>query len=211
MKTLKTIAIVFSLATIFTSCSNDSDATPVNEEELITTITAVFTPEGGGTAITLESKDLDGEGPDAPAITISAPFAQNTTYNGVVTFENESVNPAEDITEEILAEAEDHQIFYQKTGTLNGFSYSTNADNFDANGKPVGGYHPEHALTAAQALNGMTIWNAIASFTENDLGTLEAGKKADFVVLDRDLLKVDLQHAMKVRVKATFVGGEKVF
>ena len=81
----------------------------------------------------------------------------------------------------------------------------------DADGKPVGGYHPEHALTAAQALNGMTIWNAIASFTENDLGTLEAGKKADFVVLDRDLLKVDLQHAMKVRVKATFVGGEKVF
>jgi hypothetical protein len=138
MKTLKTIAFVFSLATIFTSCSNDSDATPVNEEELITTITAVFTPEGGGTAITLESKDLDGDGPDAPAITISAPFAQNTTYNGVVTFENESVNPAEDITEEILAEAEDHQIFYQKTGTLNGFSYSTNADNFDANGKPVG-------------------------------------------------------------------------
>ena len=138
MKTLKTIAFVFSLATIFTSCSNDSDATPVNEEELITTITAVFTPEGGGTAITLESKDLDGEGPDAPAITISSPFAQNTTYNGVVTFENESVNPAEDITEEILAEAEDHQIFYQKTGTLNGFSYSTNADNFDANGKPVG-------------------------------------------------------------------------
>jgi hypothetical protein len=138
MKTLKTIAFVFSLATIFTSCSNDSDATPVNEEELITTITAVFTPEGGGTAITLESKDLDGDGPDAPAITISGPFAQNTTYNGVVTFENESVNPAEDITEEILAEAEDHQIFYQKTGTLNGFSYSTNADNFDANGKPVG-------------------------------------------------------------------------
>ena len=65
MKTLKTIAFVFSLATIFTSCSNDSDATPVNEEELITTITAVFTPEGGGTAITLESKDLDGDGPDA--------------------------------------------------------------------------------------------------------------------------------------------------
>lgn len=81
----------------------------------------------------------------------------------------------------------------------------------DADGKPIGGYHPEHALTAAQALNGMTIWNAIASFTENDLGTLEAGKKADFVVLDRDLLKVDAEHAKKARVKATFVGGEKVF
>jgi hypothetical protein len=138
MKTLKTIIFVFTLAITLTSCSNDNNASPVNEEELITTITAVFTPEGGGTAITLEYKDLDGDGPEAPAFNISGPFAQNTTYKGVVTFENESVNPAEDITEEILAEAEDHQIFYLKTGTLNGFSYATNADNFDANGKPVG-------------------------------------------------------------------------
>ena len=138
MKTLKTIAFVCTLATIFISCSNDDNSSPVNEEELITTITAVFTPDGGGTAITLESKDLDGDGPDAPVTTISGPFAQNTTYNGVVTFENESVSPAEDITEEIVAEAEDHQIFYQKTGTLNGFTYSTNPDNLDANGKPIG-------------------------------------------------------------------------
>ena len=134
MKTLKTIAFVFSLATIFTSCSNDSDATPVNEEELITTITAVFTPEGSGTPITLEYKDLDNDGENDDPTTISGTFDQNTTYNGVVTFKNES----EDITEEILDEAEDHQIFYQKTGTLNDFTYSPNADNFDADGKPVG-------------------------------------------------------------------------
>ena len=113
MKTVKTIALVFSLATIFTSCSNDSDATPVNEEELITTITAVFTPEGGGTAITLEYKDLDNDGVNDDLATISGTFAKNTIYNGVVTFENESANSTVDITEEILAEAEDHQIFYQ--------------------------------------------------------------------------------------------------
>jgi hypothetical protein len=138
MKTINTIACVFSFATLFISCSNENDATPVTEEELITTITAVFTPEGGGSVVTLNSRDLDGDGPNAPVITISGPFAQNTTYNGVVAFTNESVSPAEDITVEIVAEAEDHQIFYQKTGTLNEFVYASNADNFDVNGKPIG-------------------------------------------------------------------------
>ena len=138
MKTLNTIACVISFATLFISCSNENDATPVNEEELITTITAVFTPEGGGSAVTLNSRDLDGDGPNAPEITISGPFAQNTTYNGVVAFTNESVSPAEDITTEIVAEAEDHQIFYQTTGSLPDFIYSTTAENLDANGKPIG-------------------------------------------------------------------------
>jgi hypothetical protein len=138
MKTLNTIACVISFATLFNSCSNENDATPVNEEELITTITAVFTPEGGGSAVTLNSRDLDGDGPNAPEITISGPFAQNTTYNGVIAFTNESVSPAEDITAEIVAEAEDHQIFYQTTGSLPDFIYSTTAENVDANGKPIG-------------------------------------------------------------------------
>ena len=138
MKTINTIACVISFATLFISCSNENDATPVNEEELITTITAVFTPEGGGSAVTLNSRDLDGDGPNAPVITISGPFTQNTTYNGVVAFTNESVSPAEDITAEIVAEAEDHQIFYQTTGSLPDFIYSTTAENVDANGKPIG-------------------------------------------------------------------------
>lgn len=138
MKTINTIACVISFATLFISCSNENDATPVNEEELITTITAVFTPEGGGSAVTLNSRDLDGDGPNAPEITISGPFAQNTTYNGVVAFTNESVSPVEDITAEIVAEAEDHQIFYQTTGSLPDFIYSTTAENVDANGKPIG-------------------------------------------------------------------------
>jgi len=138
MKTINTIACVISFATLFISCSNENNATPVNEEELITTITAVFTPEGGGSAVTLNSRDLDGDGPNAPVITISGPFAQNTTYNGIVTFTNESVSPAEDITAEIVAEAEDHQIFYQTTGSLPDFIYSTTAENVDANGKPIG-------------------------------------------------------------------------
>ncbi len=80
----------------------------------------------------------------------------------------------------------------------------------DTKGQPTGGYHPENALSAMDALRGMTIWNAIASFTENEVGSLEAGKRADFVVLDGDLLKLDQEISGKVRVKATFVNGEQV-
>lgn len=140
MKNLKLSALLIIAMMAFSSCSDDDDTVipPVNEEELITTVEAVFTPSGGGTAITLRSRDLDGDGPGAPAITVNGSFLQNTTYNGAVTVLNESVSPAENITEEIIAEAEEHQLFYQKTGNLPNFVYATSADNLDANGKPIG-------------------------------------------------------------------------
>ena len=136
-KQLKFYGIALLAAAALTSCDDD-EVKAVNEEELITTITAIYTPVGGGTAVTLQYKDLDGDGPTAPAITVSSPFEQNKTYNGAVTFKNEAANPAEDITPEITAEGVDHQLFYQKTGTLNAFTYGTAASNFDINGKPVG-------------------------------------------------------------------------
>jgi len=142
MKKLRitTLAIFSILA--FASCSKDEEPTiapPVNEEEVITTVKATFTPQGGGTAITLLYKDLDGDdGPGAATITVSGAFAQNKTYDGQVEFLNESVSPTVDITAEIIAEGVDHQVFYQKTGTLNPFTYSTVTSNFDVNGKPIG-------------------------------------------------------------------------
>jgi hypothetical protein len=137
MKNLKitTLALVALLA--LSSCSVD-DLPPVNEEELITTITAVFTPQGGGTPITLQYKDLDGDGPNAPLTSVSGNFAQSKTYDGAVTFKNEAANPIEEITPEIIAEGVDHQLFYEKTGTLNAFTYGTASSNFDVNGKPIG-------------------------------------------------------------------------
>jgi hypothetical protein len=137
-KQIKFYALALVTALTISSCSNDDEPVLVNEEELITTVTAIYTPVGGGTAITLQYKDLDGEGANAPVITISSAFAKNTTYDGVVTFKNELANPAEDITPEIVEEGDEHQIFYQKTGTLNAFSYGTATNNFDKNGKPVG-------------------------------------------------------------------------
>lgn len=139
-KQFKFYALALLAALTFSSCSNDDDnvAPPVNEQELITTVTAIYTPEGGGTAISLQYKDLDGEGANPPVITISGNFEQNKTYNGAVTFKNELANPAEDITSEILEESLAHQLFYQTTGTLNPFTYAKATSNFDKNGKPIG-------------------------------------------------------------------------
>jgi hypothetical protein len=136
-KQLKFYGIALFAAIALSSCEK-GEVTPVNEEELITTITAIYTPVGGGTDITLKYKDLDGDGPNAAVITVSGDFAQSKTYNGTVTFKNEAVSPIIDITPEIIAEGVDHQLFYQKTGSLNAFTYSTAANNLDANGKPVG-------------------------------------------------------------------------
>ena len=137
MKTLKYLSLLFITVITLTACTSD-DPESVNEEELITTVTAIYTPVGGGDVITLQYKDLDGDGANAPVISVSGNFKTNTTYNGNVTFLDETVNPAEDVTEEIEEEGDEHQIFYVKTGTLNAFTYSTATSNIDTNGLPIG-------------------------------------------------------------------------
>ncbi|MFA9189404.1 type 1 periplasmic binding fold superfamily protein [Flavobacterium magnesitis] len=138
-KQFKFYALALVAALTFSSCSNDNDTPePVVEGELITTVIATYTPVGGGTAITMQFRDLDGVGGNPPVITASDNFKSNTTYNGALQFKNELANPAEDITEEILELDLEHQAFYQTTGTINPFTYGTASSNFDTNGKPVG-------------------------------------------------------------------------
>lgn len=129
MKFLPFVFLVF-----LTSCSNDDDG-PVNEEEVITTATVTLTPLGGGTSIVMTSRDLDGDGPNAPVVTVSGSLNDNTIYNGSITLLNETVSPAEDITEEVEEEAADHQFFFSAT---NGIGTAAYAAPFDANGNPVG-------------------------------------------------------------------------
>jgi hypothetical protein len=57
----------------------------------------------------------------------------------------------------------------------------------------------------------MTLWPAYAGFQEHDLGTLTAGKYADFVVLDRDIMTVAAPEILRTRVLATYVGGTAVY
>lgn len=130
MKNLKLIALLVIPAIFSTSCSND-DA-PVNEEEVITTVRTTLT--GGGQVITLTSRDLDGDGPNAPVVTVSGNLVAGTTYTGSTTFLNELENPAEDITVEVEEEGADHQVFYQLPSSIGTVTYT----DTDANGKPIG-------------------------------------------------------------------------
>ena len=131
MKNLRIIAIAIITVVSLNSCSKD-DNNAVNEEEVITTVTTTLT--GGGQTITLRSRDLDGDGPNAPVVTVSGPLTAGTNYTGAVTFLNEIANPVSNITTEVLAEGVDHQLFFQASSALGTFAYSDN----DANGKPIG-------------------------------------------------------------------------
>jgi predicted amidohydrolase YtcJ len=81
----------------------------------------------------------------------------------------------------------------------------------DAKGFPSGGFQPENALSREETIRGMTIWAAKADCLEKEVGSIEAGKKADFVVLDRDLMTVSWDQVLQTRVVSTWVGGVKVY
>ena len=81
----------------------------------------------------------------------------------------------------------------------------------DSDGFPVGGFQSENALTPEQALRGMTQWVALAQFQENELGTIEPGKWADFTWMDRNWLEIDAQLARATQIKGTCIAGEWCF
>jgi predicted amidohydrolase YtcJ len=81
----------------------------------------------------------------------------------------------------------------------------------DLNGFPEGGFQPENALSREKALCSITIWPAKGSFEENRKGSLEPGKFADFVILDKDIMTVDIKEVPEIKVYATYVEGERVY
>ncbi|KAJ6558569.1 amidohydrolase family-domain-containing protein [Mycena vulgaris] len=74
-----------------------------------------------------------------------------------------------------------------------------------------GGWFPEERLSRQEALRGMTIDPAYASFTESTLGSLESGKRADFVILSQDIMSVALDQILSTKVIATVIDGKPVF
>ena len=134
MKVIKAIFLFALVSLVYVSCSDDDTPEPVNEEELITTMVVTLTPQGGGDTVILQSQDLDGDGPNAPVVDVSGPFSANTTYSGEILLLDETTFPAEDITEEVAEEAEEHQFIFVTTGEITGITY---ADQ-DGNGNPVG-------------------------------------------------------------------------
>ncbi len=124
----KYFTLIIFASLLFTSCGDDEPEIE-NEEEVITTLT--YTLVSGGNTVTLSFQDLDGDGAAAPTIT-SGVLTANTTYTGSIELLNETESPAEDITEEIEEEDEEHQFFFDSNVAT--VSY----DDQDADGNPIG-------------------------------------------------------------------------
>ncbi len=91
------------------------------------------------------------------------------------------------------------------------FTFFSSVFRTDHNGSPEGGWQVDEGLTREQTLRSMTIWAAKASFEENEKGSLESGKFADFVILDTDLMNAAPAEVLNTKVESTWIGGEKVF
>lgn len=76
---------------------------------------------------------------------------------------------------------------------------------------PTGGWYPEQKMTRQEALQSMTIWAAYAAFQESVLGSLTPGKYADFIVLDRDIMRIPDTQILSTRVLSTWIGGTRVY
>lgn len=129
MNTRKFLSMLAIASLFMYSCSDDDDnPTPLNEEELITTMTITLT--AGTDVVTLTTRDLDGpDGPTAPTVTVSGPLTANTTYTGSIGLLNESEDPAEDVREEdIEVEADEHQFFFEVAAGLNATATATDTE-----------------------------------------------------------------------------------
>jgi predicted amidohydrolase YtcJ len=81
----------------------------------------------------------------------------------------------------------------------------------NAQGFPPNGFLSKEALTKEEALKGMTIWAAKAAFWENEIGSIEENKQADFIILNQDFLQATENKILQTKVIATYISGKKVY
>jgi predicted amidohydrolase YtcJ len=91
------------------------------------------------------------------------------------------------------------------------YTFYAAVERKDLKGFPEGGFQPENALSRIEALKGMTIWAAKANFEEKEKGSIEPGKFADFVILDKDIMKVKGSEIPTTKVTKTYINGVKVY
>lgn len=123
--------IVFSLF-IFSACKKEKGES--NEEEVITTMTLTFVPEGGGTSLEFTFEDADGPGGDDPTID-DIVLEANKSYAVTVTLLNAVADPPEDITEEVKEEGQAHRFYYEPAA---GFDIGIATEDNDVDGVPLG-------------------------------------------------------------------------
>ena len=129
--------LLLSIFTLFlTACSDDDDPIIPNEEEVITDLVYVLTPDDNSGIVTMTFSDPDGDGADPATITVSDSLRTGVTYAGVLSLTNSSdPTDPDDITTEIREENVEHQFFFIAGGGLN--AQVTYADE-DDNGDPLG-------------------------------------------------------------------------
>ena len=81
----------------------------------------------------------------------------------------------------------------------------------DLNDYPEKGFEFENALSREETLKGMTIWAAYLNFEEKEKGSIEKGKFADFIIIDRDIMKVEINKTPETKVLKTYLSGELVY
>jgi len=90
-------------------------------------------------------------------------------------------------------------------------TFYASVDRQDTENFPEGGFMRNQALSREETLKGMTIWAAYSNFEEEEKGSIEVGKFADFVILDRDIMQVEMDSVPDTQVISTYVNGEQVF
>jgi len=81
----------------------------------------------------------------------------------------------------------------------------------DINGWPEGGWYPQEKLSREEAVRGFTLDAAYAGFMEKSVGSLESGKRADFIVLDQNVFEIEAAEIAAVKVLQTWLDGELVY
>jgi len=176
IKITRLLALLFISVLTFTACSDDDDDHDHDsEEELITTVR--YTLTNSNDIVTLTFSDPDGEGGNDGTYAVSGNLTANMTYTGIVELLNETESPAEDITEEVKAEADEHEFFY--TSDVSGLAIAKT--DTDGNGNPLG---VETSLTTATAGSGtLTVILKHEPTKPNDGSSTSAGGSTDVEVI----------------------------
>jgi hypothetical protein len=137
-KNIQYITAALLIASAITGCKKDDDdpapiPPPVNQEEVITTMILNFDNVGAGADKELRFTDADGDGGGAPVFDLDT-LDDASVYTVSIILLNETVNPVDTVSIEVLEEAEDHQFFFQP----NGANISSIYSDADGNFNPIG-------------------------------------------------------------------------
>ena len=140
LKTIKLLFAVLSVATIWAGCKKDKDAVSApqsvaNHPEIITTMKLTFVDSANTSNIKYATfRDPDGDGGTQPTTHDTIKLAPNKTWITKIVLLNETVSPADTISNEVLEEGVDHSFCFMPTGA----SITVTKTDLDANNRPIG-------------------------------------------------------------------------